>query len=150
MHIHDQLKGFPTGSAGKESPCNMWDLGSIPGVGRSPGEGKGYPLQDSGLENSTNCTVQGLQSVGHNWVTFTFLLSFDQLKVVNLKFISLCFPHTASNPGSKLTSLTKLMLINCHSSVTINWVIDLHSSQEDVGSYNMLFFSIYMIRIHGH
>ena len=40
--------GFPGGSAGKESACNAGDLGSIPGLGRSPGEGKGYPLQYSG------------------------------------------------------------------------------------------------------
>ena len=39
--------GFPCGSAGKKSACNVGDLGSIPGLGRSPGEGKGYPLQDS-------------------------------------------------------------------------------------------------------
>ena len=44
--------GFPCDSAGKESPCNVQDLGSIPGLGRSAGEGKGYPLQYSGLENS--------------------------------------------------------------------------------------------------
>ena len=44
--------GFPCGSAGKESACNVGDLGSIPGLGRSPGKGKGYPLQYSGLENS--------------------------------------------------------------------------------------------------
>ena len=43
---------FPCGSAGKESTCNEGDLGSIPGLERSPGEGKGYPLQYSGLENS--------------------------------------------------------------------------------------------------
>ena len=43
--------GFPCGSAGKESACNVGDLGSIPGLGRSSGEGKGYPLQYSGLEN---------------------------------------------------------------------------------------------------
>ena len=43
--------GFPGGSAGKESACNVGDLGSIPGLGRSPGEGKGYPLQYSGLES---------------------------------------------------------------------------------------------------
>ena len=43
---------FPAGSAGKESACNMGDLGLIPGLGRAPGEGKGYPLQYSGLENS--------------------------------------------------------------------------------------------------
>ena len=44
--------GFPGGSDNKESTCNVGDLGSIPGLGRSPGEGNGYPLQDSGLENS--------------------------------------------------------------------------------------------------
>ena len=44
--------GFPGGSAGKESTGNAGDLGSIPGLGRSPGEGKGYPLQYPGLENS--------------------------------------------------------------------------------------------------
>ena len=49
--------GFPCGSAGKESTCSVGDLGSIPGLGRSPGEGKGYPLQDSGLENSMDFTV---------------------------------------------------------------------------------------------
>ena len=45
--------GFPAGSASKDSPCNVGDLGLIPGLGRSPGEGKGYPLQYSDLENST-------------------------------------------------------------------------------------------------
>ena len=44
--------GLPCGSAGKETACSVGDLGSIPGFGRSPGEGKGYPLQHSGLENS--------------------------------------------------------------------------------------------------
>ena len=47
---------FP-GSAGKESACNVGDLGSIPGLGRSPGEGIGYPLQYSGVENSMNWIV---------------------------------------------------------------------------------------------
>ena len=41
--------GSPCGSAGKESACNVGDLGSIPGLGRSPGEGKGYPLQYFGV-----------------------------------------------------------------------------------------------------
>ena len=49
--------GFSDGSAGKESACSVGDLGLIPGLGRSPGEGKGYPLQYSGLENSTDCIV---------------------------------------------------------------------------------------------
>ena len=52
--------GFPCGSADKESTCNAGDLDSIPGLGRSPGEGKGYPLQYSGLENSLDCTVHGV------------------------------------------------------------------------------------------
>ena len=53
-------KGFPRGSAGKESARNARDLGSIPGLGRSPGEGKDSPLQYSGLENSTDCIVHGV------------------------------------------------------------------------------------------
>ena len=54
------LKGFPWGSAGREYACNAGDLGSIPGLGRSPGEGKGYPLQYSGLENAMDCMVHGV------------------------------------------------------------------------------------------
>ena len=49
--------GFPCGSAGKESTSHAGDLGSIPGLGRSPGEGKGSPLQYSGLEDSMDCIV---------------------------------------------------------------------------------------------
>ena len=48
------------GLAGKEFACNEGDLGSIPGLGRSPGEGKDYPLQYSGLENSMDCIVPGV------------------------------------------------------------------------------------------
>ena len=49
---HSTVLEFPCGSAGKESTCNAGDLGSIPRLGRSPGEGKGYPPRYSGLENS--------------------------------------------------------------------------------------------------
>ena len=52
--------GFPCGSAGKESTCNAGDLCSITGLGRSPGEGKGYPLQYSGLENSMDSIIHGV------------------------------------------------------------------------------------------
>ena len=52
--------GFPCDSDGKESACNAGDLGLIPGLGRSPGEGKGYPLLYSGLENSMDCIVHGV------------------------------------------------------------------------------------------
>ena len=65
---HEQLRdilligwwlGFPGGSV-EESACNAGDLGSIPGLGRSPGEAEGYPLQSSGLENSMDCIVHGV------------------------------------------------------------------------------------------
>ena len=52
--------GFPCGSACKESACNARDLDLIPGLGRSPGEGKGYLLQYSGLENSMDFIVHGV------------------------------------------------------------------------------------------
>ena len=52
--------GFPCGSASKEFTCIVGDMGSIPGLGRSPGKGKGYPLQYSGLENSIDCIVHGI------------------------------------------------------------------------------------------
>ena len=56
--------GFPFDSAGKESACNVGDVGSIPGLGRSPGEGKSYPLQYSSLENSMDYMVHGVTNSG--------------------------------------------------------------------------------------
>ena len=66
--IKKKMQGFPCGSAGKESAHNVGDLGSIPGLGRSPGEGKGYPLQSSGLKNFMDSLVHamGSQRVGHS------------------------------------------------------------------------------------
>ena len=55
------ILGFPGGSAGKEPTCNVGDQGSIPELGRSPGEGKGSPLQYSGLENSMDHIVHGVE-----------------------------------------------------------------------------------------
>ena len=54
------VMGFSCGSAGKESACNAGDVDLIPGLGRSPGEGKHYPLQYAGLENSMDCIVHGV------------------------------------------------------------------------------------------
>ena len=53
---------FPGSSAGKESAHNIGDMGCIPGLGRSPGEGIGYPLQYSGLENAMDHTVTKSQT----------------------------------------------------------------------------------------
>jgi len=57
---HKLAMGFPGGSAGKEPACSAGDLSSIPGLERSVGERKDYPLQYSGLENSMDCTVHGV------------------------------------------------------------------------------------------
>ena len=57
MHQQKCLSGFPAGSAAKESSCTAGDLDLIPGLRRSPGEGKGYPLQYSSQENSMDCIV---------------------------------------------------------------------------------------------
>ena len=69
--------GFPCSSIGKESACNAGDLSSIPGLGRCPGEGKGHPLQYSGLENSMDCIVHGITKNQTQLSDFTSLhLSF--------------------------------------------------------------------------
>ena len=66
--------GFPGGSVSKESACHVGDLGSIPGLGRLPGEKHGNPLQYSCLENSMDrgawqATVHGVAKSQHDWVT---------------------------------------------------------------------------------
>ena len=86
--------GFPGGSAGKESTCSMGDLSLIPGLGRSPGEGKGYPLQHSGLENSMDP-----HGVAKSW---TRLSDFHSLhlsgkgRARNVSFDSSFFPSPQS------------------------------------------------------
>ena len=83
-----KLFGFPGGSAGKASTCNAGDLSSIPGLGRSPGEGNSYPLQYSGLENSMdgvaksrtqlsgwtelNCEARDFSGKNVEWVAIPF------------------------------------------------------------------------------
>ena len=59
-YLYFPLEDFPGGSAGKESACSVGDLGLISGLGRSPGEGKVYPVEYSGLENSMDCIVLGV------------------------------------------------------------------------------------------
>ena len=62
--------GFPGGSDGKDSTCNMGDLGSIVGLGRSPGGGHGNPLQYSCLENPWTEELGGLQFMGLHGVEY--------------------------------------------------------------------------------
>ena len=109
---------FPCGSAGEESACNVADLGSIPGLGRSPGEGKGYPLQYSGLENSMDS--MGLQRVGHDWATFTFTVPrmcvcSQCLACVCAHMLQLCLticdPMNYSPPGFSIHGTPKARLL---------------------------------------
>ena len=80
--------GFPCGSAGKESACNVRDLGSVPELGRSPGEGNGYPLQYSGLENSMDCVAH---EVTKSWTQLSLSLLYVKhlFPLVTFKFFSL-------------------------------------------------------------
>ena len=80
--------GFPHSSAGKESACNAGDRGLIPGLGRSPGEGKGYPLQYSGLENSMICIVHGVAKSWTQLSDFHFHHHLFTLKITLI--IHLC------------------------------------------------------------
>ena len=84
--------GFPDSSIGKESACNEGDLGWIPGLGRSPGEGKGYPLQYSGLENSTDCIVHGVAK-SQTWLSnlhFTSLCMYEYVYICVCKRACIC------------------------------------------------------------
>ena len=81
---------FYCGSAGKKFACNLVDLGSIPGFGRSSEKGKAYLFQYSALENSMDCRVG--QRVGHDWVTFTFTHYIN-----NIQTFPLYFPENAGS-----------------------------------------------------
>ena len=72
----------------EESICNAGDLGSVPVLGRSPGEENDYPLQYSGLENSGHIQSMGSQRVRHNWATFT-----SHKKFILLYFDGFCLYH---------------------------------------------------------
>ena len=76
-------------SVNKESACNAGDLALIPGLGRSPGEGKGYQLQHSGLENSMQCTV--------HWVTKSWTGLSD-----------LCYPMPGTVVDTRGSALSKV------------------------------------------
>ena len=90
--------GFPSGSAGKESACNAGDLGSVSVLGRSPGEGKGYLLQDSGLENSMDCIVYGVAE--------------SQTRLSDSHFTSLHFTCYTDSWSEKLWSLFYFLLLD--------------------------------------
>ena len=73
------MKGFPCGSSGKELAYNVGDLGSVPGLGRSPGEGKGYAFHYSGLANSMDCIVHGIAKSWTRLSDFHFHFQIDEI-----------------------------------------------------------------------
>ena len=75
--------GFHSSSAGKESACNTGDLGSVPGLERYPGQGKGYPLQYSSLENTMACRGHGVTESDMTF-TFTFGISFTCTQIFKI------------------------------------------------------------------
>ena len=76
MHLFTYLSRAFGGSAGEDSACNAGDVGLIPELGRSPGEGKGYPLQYSGMENSMDCIVHEVAKSWTRLSDFHFSLFF--------------------------------------------------------------------------
>ena len=92
------FRGFPGGSDSKESACSAGDLALIPGLGRSPGEGNGYPLQCSGLENSMDCVVHRVTKSWTQLSEFHFTLKALPGKLMTLSFpifqTSLCLCDT--------------------------------------------------------
>ena len=85
--LYISIMDFPCGSAGEESTCNVGDLGSIPGLGRSAGEGNSYPLQYSGLENSMDHIVHGVAKSQTGLIfTITFIYSFYSIWAILFYF----------------------------------------------------------------
>ena len=89
---------LPWWLSGKESACNAGDLDSVPGLGRSPGEAKGYPLQYSGLENSMDCSLLGrteLDMTERLFLSFPFrslVLNFTQGERESQTPVGICSP----------------------------------------------------------
>ena len=120
--------GFPGGSAGKESTCSAGDLGSIPALGRSTGEGKGYPLQYSGLENSMDCIVHGVAESDttviftHSFTNYFFLiisgrsLHFSLCKSISL-FSTTFLDFILYLLTFKATCITHLFLNLCNTKI---------------------------------
>ena len=103
---------FPDGSAGKESACNVGDLDLIPGLGRSPGEGIGYPLQYSGLENSQRAWLSDFH--------FLFTSFLYSVLVSHLDFFSFWKPDLF-NYLDKKHAMVSYWNLNKFGSDTLEW-----------------------------
>ena len=81
--LDQKHSGLPCGSVGKETACNVGDLGLVPGLGRFPGEGKGHSLQYSGLENSMGYIVHGVTKSQTRLSNFHFTSETQYIQLMN-------------------------------------------------------------------
>ena len=111
-------QGFPSGSDGKQSACNAGDLGSIPGLGRSPGEGSRLPTPVFCLGKFHGLLVHGVTKRGHNWVTFTWDPQAFPLKVfVNNTLVLI---KTIANDWTRKTFAICLMYSEPHVTIAVD------------------------------
>ena len=119
--------GFPGGSASEESACNAGDLGLIPGLERSPGEG--YPLQYSGLENSMDCIIHGVaKSDTIHYIYLTTLCTPQRIKskpiiIVwkNLSWHEPYYPFSLISTPSPLSQSLNYLLLLCILPSFVSW-----------------------------
>ena len=103
------LFGFPGSSEGKESSCNARDLSLIPGLGRSPGEGNGNPLQNSCLENSHGQrSLAGYSPWGHKELDTAERLTHTYIQVICFRFLSPWLHRELFTTGSPFHSPLEL------------------------------------------
>ena len=146
---HNTIQEVPFGSSSK-----LWcrhrdvlgNLGSIPGLGRSPGRGNGYPLQYSGLENSMDreawrATVHGVAKSQLNWATFTFTLEREGFyaKMNRLRFQSKLFYRCQG-------SWSSLFFFSFIGEILILVEILQTYIESQVGQYGCLFHSYLIIK----
>ena len=112
---------FPGGSVGKESACNAGDLGSISGLGRSPGEGKSYPFQYSGLENSLDCMMHGVTKSQAQLSDFYIRLQVDY-PIFPPPFRSNDNPQCIDDTHDPLLSCSLLLMLNKVQNISTRWL----------------------------
>ena len=105
--------GFPGGSAGKEYACNAGDLGSIPRLGRSPGEANSYPLQYSDLENSMDCIVHGVTNSQTQLINFHLHFGDQSKDIQRAHGIGIVKDQRAWNNIAYLHSLIQANIFKC-------------------------------------
>ena len=147
--------GFPGGSAGKESACKVGDLGSIPGLGWSPGEANSYPLQYSSLEKSVDCVSMESLRVGRDWGDFHFtlikrLFNFSSLSAIRvassvclrlLIFLSAILISVCDSFSPALGQLFLCSILGLHS------LIFLHTAAREALKYKSVSISSVLRRL---